>query len=431
MAKNAVVKHSAVIHISNRITLFQRRAWNILLANAFNDLENPSVQVFKIPFIELCERLGYRHTDKKYKEVGLALERLVDYSVRWNILRKDGKEKRGSASLLAGFEIEDGMCYYDYSAILRDKLSNPNIYARINLTIQNRFNSKHALALYELFVDYQRIGQTPWISIKDFRELMGLDTNKYELFKDLNKWVISTALKEVNRESDLLISLEKKKERRRITELKFMIRKNPKYQPALEFDPFPSPVEFKELEDLSSDVNPELLERLIQFGVPKQKAQRELKKDEQRVRLALDAAIGYIEKQGDNIYNIAGVVNRAITDGWGQKSQIEIENEEKKKAQIQAKTETEKAERELEEKKNRFGEERKSEAFRIFNEMSEHEKESVLAEVEKRVSPILRKSFNEKGINSPMIMMSTFIPYLSEMYFPEELKEFDKWVKTG
>jgi hypothetical protein len=428
LAKNEVVKHSAVIHISNRITLFQRRAWNILLANAFNDLENPSVHVFKIPFIELCERLGYRHTDKKYKEVGVALERLVDYSVRWNILRKDGKEKRGSASLLAGFEIEDGMCYYDYSAILRDKLSNPSIYARINLTIQNRFNSKHALALYETFVDYQRIGQTPWISLKDFRELMGLDNNKYVLFKDLNKWVISTALKEINRESDLQINLEKKKERRRITELKFIIRKNPKYQPALEFDPFPSEVEIKELEDLSTNVNQELMDRLVNFGVPIGKAKLELKNDEQRVRMALDAAISYIEKQGDNIYNIAGVVNRAITDGWGQKSPVEIENEEKKKAQVQAKTKKEKAERELEEKQRIFGEERKDEAFRIFNAMSEQEKEGVLTEVEKRVSPFLRKSYNEKGIHSPMVMMSVFIPYLSKVYFPEELQEFDKWM---
>ncbi len=367
------------------------------------------------------------HTDKKYKEIEDLLYALTGIGIRWNFLGKDKhEEERGGVRLLAGFKIVDGMMKWDYSNFLVEKLSDPRIYARISLSIQNRFKSKHSLALYELFVDYKGVKQTPWIPIEDFRGLMGIDDDEYPRYKDLKYYVINRSLRDICKESDLNVILDTRRNNRKVSELKFHISEKPDFQPSFYIPAPPIPEELKELEEHSSNVNQSLLDGLINFGVPKRKAKRELKKDEARVRLALDAAIVYIESQGDNIHNIAGVVNRAITDGWGKKSTIEIENEEKKKSQVQAKTKKEKAERELEEKQRIFGEERKDEAFRIFNAMSEKEKEDVLTEVEKRVSPFLRKSYNEKGIHSPMVMMSYFIPYMSEMYFSETLKEFDK-----
>jgi hypothetical protein len=41
--------------------------------------------------------------------------------------------------------------------MLKEKLYNPEMYARIKLSIQNKFTSKHTLALYELFIDYMRM----------------------------------------------------------------------------------------------------------------------------------------------------------------------------------------------------------------------------------------------------------------------------------
>jgi len=36
--KRDVIKHSAAIQIQNNVTLLQRRAWNVLLANAYDEL---------------------------------------------------------------------------------------------------------------------------------------------------------------------------------------------------------------------------------------------------------------------------------------------------------------------------------------------------------------------------------------------------------
>jgi hypothetical protein len=275
LKNNEVIKHSAVIQISNKITLFQRRAWNILLRNAFYDLNNPEVKIFQLPFRDLCEQLGHTHTDKKYTEVFKIMEELIDYKVRWNILGKGGRKIRGSAALLAGFEIVDGVCRYDYSQLLREKLANPDMFARINLTIQNRFSSKHALALYELFTDYKGVKQTPWIRMQDFRELMGLENNEYPEYKLLKYHVISKSIKEINKESDLSIKLDTKKSQRKTSEIKFNIRRKTGYQLSLDLPPIPSTDEIQSLELSNAK---ELYLSLTHYGCSPSEAHNFIKK---------------------------------------------------------------------------------------------------------------------------------------------------------
>src|SRR5881409_208445 len=50
-----VVKHSAAIQIQNNITLLQRRAWNVLLANAYDAL--PTEERHRIKIKDLTRAL--------------------------------------------------------------------------------------------------------------------------------------------------------------------------------------------------------------------------------------------------------------------------------------------------------------------------------------------------------------------------------------
>ena len=76
------------------------------------------------------------------------------------------------------------------------------MYARISLSLQNRFDSKHTQALYELCVDYRidakHYGETAFISIAGFRKLMGIPDEMYPEFKHLNKWVIKDPVAEIH-----------------------------------------------------------------------------------------------------------------------------------------------------------------------------------------------------------------------------------------
>jgi hypothetical protein len=252
MAKQEVIKHSSAIQITNTIGLIQRRAWNILLATAYDDLIRKDFHTIRIS--DLIEQLGVSSHNYDYlKEL---LKSLQTTAVQWNFLGKDGKNKWGSYPLLGGIEFDGTWCHYTFDNLLRKWLHNPRIYARINLSIQNRFNSKHSLALYELAVDYfdlnRLYGETPFMEIDRFRQLMGLGDGEYEEYKYLNHWVIKPAVKEINKKSDLLVEVQSRKKGRRVEAIKMVIRRNPQ-----KMDSLIAPTEPKPARTLFPDLNDE------------------------------------------------------------------------------------------------------------------------------------------------------------------------------
>ena len=222
---NEVIKASPAIQIQSRISLLQRRAWNVLLANAYNEL--PNQEIHRVSMVELAAKLGFGDGNQEYlKEV---LRSLRSCEVEWNVLGKDEKEEWGVAGLLAEVRIRDGICFYQFPHTLRLKLHNPRIYTKLNLRLQNRFRSRYALILWEVCFDYfdtdRAQGETPYVPLEVFRELMGLENDEYSVFKALNRNVIKPAIKEINALTDYLVEVEQKRFGRKIAELKFCISK--------------------------------------------------------------------------------------------------------------------------------------------------------------------------------------------------------------
>ena len=220
---NQVIKASPAIQIQGRMTHLQRRAWNILLANAYNEL--PDKDIHNVSIVELAAKLGFDSKNDEYlKET---LEALVDFTVKWNVLGKDKKEVWGVAALLASAEIKDGICTYAFAPHLRPKLHNPRIYTKLNLRLQNQFKSQYALILWEVCFDYfdtdRDQGETPFIPLETFKELMGLEETDYPVFKVLSRDVIKSAIKEINALTDYHVEVEQKRSGRKIAELKFRI----------------------------------------------------------------------------------------------------------------------------------------------------------------------------------------------------------------
>ena len=204
-----VIKASPAIQIQSKITHLQRRAWNVLLANAYNEL--PDKDIHSVSMIELAAKLGF---DSKYQEyLKDVLRSLRSCEVEWNLLNKDNKQVWGVASLLASAEIENGICTYGFAPHLRLKLHNPRIYTKLNLRLQNRFKSQYALVLWEVCFDYfdtdRDQGETPFIRLEVFRELMGSGSDDYPVFKELNRNVIKPAIKEINDLTDYHVEVER------------------------------------------------------------------------------------------------------------------------------------------------------------------------------------------------------------------------------
>ena len=222
---NEVIKASPAIQIQSKISLLQRRAWNVLLANAYNEL--PDKEIHSVSVVELAAKLGFGDGNQEYlKEM---LRSLRSCEVEWNLLNKDNKQEWGVAGLLAEVRLADGICFYQFPHTLRLKLHNPRVYAKLNLRLQNRFRSRYALVLWEVCFDYfdtdRDQGETPFIPLEVFKGLMGLEKDEYPIFKELNRNVIKPAIKEINDLTDYHVEVEQKRLGRRIGELKFRIIK--------------------------------------------------------------------------------------------------------------------------------------------------------------------------------------------------------------
>lgn len=224
LRRGAVKKHAAAIHVSGKLSLLQRRLSNVLLLNAYDTLI--SQQVHRIDARTLCMMIGYNSNDME--TLKQALRGLAETIAEWDMLDDQGRQEWGVSSLLSYAKLKGGVCEYAYSPALAEKLHDPKVFALINLNIQRRFTSGHALALYENCYRFVRTGSTGWWPLETFRQLMGVaDSAYYEVFKQLNAKIIKPAVEEVNRSSNIIVTPELRKDGRVVTEIRFLITENP------------------------------------------------------------------------------------------------------------------------------------------------------------------------------------------------------------
>ncbi len=224
LARASVKKNVAAIHVSGKLTLLQRKLSNVLLLNAYDHLITRPKHA--IDARTLCLMIGYNSNDMETLKD--SLRSLAETVAEWDMLNDKGQQEWGVSALLSYARLSGGVCEYAYSPALAEKLHDPKIFALINLNIQRRFTSGHALALYENCFRFVRTGSTGWWPLELFRRLMGVeDSAYYENFKQLNAKIIKPAVAEVNKSSNIVLTPEFRKQGRAVTELRFLIRENP------------------------------------------------------------------------------------------------------------------------------------------------------------------------------------------------------------
>ena len=231
-------KHVGLIHCENKLTLIQRKICNILLFNALDKINE--LDTHEISLRQLCSLVGYNSNDSKL--IKESIKSLISVVMEWNLLEDskflneddypDDAITWNASSLLAGASIKNGMIRYSYSPQMKSVLSSLDIYGRINLFVQAKFNSTYSLVLYENCVRFKNIKQTSWIPIDLFRSLMGVPEDKYPSFKEFKRNVINVAVSEINQKADIYIEPQFKKSGRNIAAVQFALSENESYRPS-------------------------------------------------------------------------------------------------------------------------------------------------------------------------------------------------------
>ena len=265
--RSEFIKASPAIQIQSKITHLQRRVWNVLLANAYDEL--PNKDIHRVSVADLAKSLGFNSHNEDYLKETLEGTCRLHSQVECTGQGQKGQEWGVASTSGIRPRSKDGVCTYSFAAHLRYKLYNPRIYTKLNLRLQNQFTSRYALILWEICFDYfdtaRTQGETPFIPLDTFKELMGIAMDDYPTFKTLNQRVIKPAIQEINALTHFFIEIEPKRIGRKIGELKFRIsrlKELPTVEPTQETFSF-------DIDDL-----PPIAIKLVQAGVSRKEALR-------------------------------------------------------------------------------------------------------------------------------------------------------------
>ena len=204
--KAHIVKPGELIdirEISDGLTLADRRTFNLLLANAWDNVQDPVLH-----HIRLHELRSSNPNNDRPRE---SIRRLMKVVVSFDVL-EDGIKREVMSQLLGPCKLDhnpQGLAYYSFPEPIRNAIESSSVFARLQRDLLCQFRSKYALSLYEMVQKRVNLSfkTSEDFGVEDFRQKLGVEKGKYLIYRDLNSRVIKPAVLEVNRISDVECSI--------------------------------------------------------------------------------------------------------------------------------------------------------------------------------------------------------------------------------
>jgi len=225
-------KPNIVVQSRGVMTTFQHRIFCGMLFLAKDALvraraankDVTDMNAFCSPFSRICELGGAG--DKNLKRIQGEIEALAGLTcVYVNLFNeKEGKEVTGGFAFLCAYELRDGILEYQLPfQISRRLLGDEHSYSMIDLYHLRGLKSVYARYLYVLL---NRVRDIKFLklTLNQFRECMGVDTNKaYSTYANLKKRVILPAIQAINEQTDINVAVAETKKFRskEVADLKF------------------------------------------------------------------------------------------------------------------------------------------------------------------------------------------------------------------
>lgn len=250
----------AVLPRSGRLTLLDRRFFNVLLSLAQSQQQGveSDVPIFREKFSRILAGAKF---DSNNTEVAKEhLRKMASTTVEWAAVSDQGKRRWGVSTMLADAEIiEEGnelIVEWSYGAKIRAKLLSPESYARISLEMHSSLRSSQSAALFEICERYRHnpgrvTHRAPWQWWKPRLTGNPEDVDDQGEYKYFKRDVLRMAISEINSLTDLEIELIEHRVGRKVSEIQFGIKIKPQQKLNL-----PDP----------NLIDNALLERLQRFG---------------------------------------------------------------------------------------------------------------------------------------------------------------------
>jgi hypothetical protein len=384
----------SIVHIKHVITLQQYKLWVQLLQTyrlAFERGEPPDADgQHTLRLSEFYELIGYEYQQAKLEADLRALRR---EEIALSYLEKGGEKVKEFIGFIGEIRLTAKTLRFQLPSTIRramEGLDQPGaMFQLINWEIFNRFTGKHEAIIYKLARDYVGTGSTPYFTLEEFRDYMGLKAGEYEDFKTLNRRVISDPLKRINEAdfSDITVSVEFEKKGRFVVGLRFKVHRKKQTQ-----------LHFHELEE-----SPVFAFAKVRIPLTRQTEFLALRAPEE-----IEACIARGNEYGEELTrkgkkpDYGAIYAKAITDGWHVDFMAKKADEEAQDADRRKSEEAEASKLAEVEENERIERAESARLWEAFKAMSEDEQRPILDRAIEG-NEFVRVQFLSKGLDSRMV----------------------------
>ena len=239
MSKDLIVKANALVEASYYLTANEQR---LILSAIAQVPKNGVLRDDRIYLVNADNFIALGvHPKTAYREMEEAIQRLFDRMItiknngaylktRWvQSIGKVNKEIADKLGLLPANELvlldKKSLVYgIQFSHQVLPFLTNLTAnFTKYKLTEIAGFSSHYSYRFYEFIMQFQSTGVTK-ISLNDLRQRLDLG-DKYKATRDLNRWVIETAIKEINERSPYKVEYTLLKTGKKFTHLELKFKK--------------------------------------------------------------------------------------------------------------------------------------------------------------------------------------------------------------
>lgn len=391
-----VIKASqALIHIKHTITVRQYKYWFLLMKfyREMLEINEPADERgFRfVPIAKIAEYMGYEPQKYELKEDFRALRQ---EPIVVNYLEKDGNSAMHEMGFISEYKITSKRIGFKFPSlideVIREREDVKQLFLMLDWNVFNSFTGKYEAIIYKLCKDYVGIGRTPYFTVQEFREYIGLNPDEYLIFKELNRKTISNPLKNINENkiADISVEVEFKRQGRKVIGLHFKITRKQLALPMLDFEPSPA---FREAKIAI---------------MPVQQSQYMMQYAEPEIMAIIARANAYIKdlKEKGKAVNIGAIYKKAFEEGWGlaelaaaaEQAAAEAEKQKKAKAE-QAKQKRREA---AEQKKQEQLKQKLLDEFYTLDESEQAERiEQSIKQAPYAMKGVLKNHFEKYGLS--------------------------------
>jgi plasmid replication initiation protein len=218
---SSIVKPEELVDIVEMtpLTLQDRRIYNLLIGNAWNNITTRTKHVIARQDIT-------KYVDSNNQDIRASFRRLMSAIVIIKIRNnKNGAPATRQIQLMGTNEIEDngGEVEYSFPEELIKIIKDTQIFARLHTKVMFELSSKYSLSLYEFLQKRRNLQYVNHeiLSVDETRALMGVGKNKLKSFGHLNDKALKPAVREVSFLTEYEITVEPIRTGRAITHIKF------------------------------------------------------------------------------------------------------------------------------------------------------------------------------------------------------------------